>query len=153
MIGISPSILPCLMLRPFPPVPTLSISGTQSGSIQLPTATPGAPLLLAELVNIRLSSRSLFPSACFFARTQAVWSSLRISPSPGPVFAVPAFGAGIEYFVPRVLNWKFFLRWTCSVGVDEVAFGEESVTDARRSVGLPHDGQNFREESLQILYH
>lgn len=34
-----------------------------------------------------------------------------------------------------------------------MAFGEESVTDARRSVGLPHDGQNFREESLQILYH
>ena len=60
-------------------------------------------------------------------------------------------GAGIEYFVPRVLNWKFCLRWTWRVGVDEVAVGEERVTDARRRVGEPHEGQNLREESLQIL--
>ena len=74
-----------------------------------------------------------------------------MSPSPVPVFAEPGFGAGIEYFVPRVLNWKFCLRCTCNVGVDVVALGEDRVTDARRSVGFPHDGQNFRDESLQIL--
>lgn len=53
--------------------------------------------------------------------------------------------------VPRVLYWKFFLRWTWSVGVDEVAVGEERVTDARKSVEFPHEGQNLRELSLQIL--
>ena len=35
--------------------------------------------------------------------------------------------------------------------MDEVAVGEERVTDARRRVGEPHEGQNLREESLQIL--
>lgn len=105
MIGISPSIRPLLILRPLPPAPTLSISGTQSGSIQLPIAIPAAPLLLdAVALNILFSSFSLLPSAYLFARTHAVWSSLRMSPSPAPVLAVPGFGAGIEYFVPRVLN-------------------------------------------------
>lgn len=57
----------------------------------------------------------------------------------------------MEKIVPRVLYWKFFLRCTCRVGVDEVALGEESVTEARNSVGLPQEGQNFRDASLQIL--
>lgn len=33
----------------------------------------------------------------------------------------------------------------------EPAVGEEMVTEARKSVGFPHEGQNFFEESLQIL--
>ena len=36
IMGISPSIPLLLALRPLPPVPVLRISGTQSGSIQLP---------------------------------------------------------------------------------------------------------------------
>lgn len=72
-------------------------------------------------------------------------------PSPGPRFAEPGLGAGIEYFVPRVLNWKFFLRCTCIAGALTSASGEAIVTDALSSVGFPHEGQNFFELSLQIL--
>lgn len=36
-------------------------------------------------------------------------------------------------------------------GASAEAFGAAIVTDARRSVGLPHEGQNFFELSLQIL--
>lgn len=107
--GISPSIPALLILLPFPPAPTLNISGTQSGSIQLETTFPS---FSAAAFNNLFSSLSRLPSACFFARTQAVWSSRRIRPSPGPVFADPGLGAGIEYIVPRVLYWKFFLRCT-----------------------------------------
>lgn len=64
---------------------------------------------------------------------------------------MPGLGAGMAYFVPLVLNWKFFLRWTCSTGVDAVADGDDRVTEARIRVGFPHDGQNLRDASLQIL--
>ena len=36
-------------------------------------------------------------------------------------------------------------------GALAAAPGAETVMDARRSVGFPHDGQNFFELSLQIL--
>jgi len=68
-----------------------------------------------------------------------------MSPSPGPVFAEPDFGAGIEYFVPRIRYWKFGLRWTWSTGAFLAAFGAEIVTVARKSEGLPHEGQNLFE--------
>lgn len=61
------------------------------------------------------------------------------------------FGAGMEYMVPRLWYWKFFFRWIWTVG-GEVSLGEDVVVmDVRRRVGLPHDGQNFLEGSLQIL--
>lgn len=115
------------------------------------TTPAETPLRLAELFNIRFSSRSRLPSAIFFARIQADWSSRKIRPSPVPVFADPALGAGIENLVPRVLNWKFFFKCTCKAGVDELAVGDEIVTEARMRVGFPQDGQNFRDASLQIL--
>ena len=65
--------------------------------------------------------------------------------------AEPDFGAGMEYIVPRFLYWKFFFKWTWSAGADEFALGDETVTDARSSVGFPQEGQNLRELSLQIL--
>ena len=37
-------------------------------------------------------------------------------------------------------------------GASEEAEGDDIVTDARRSVGLPHEGQNFFDASLQILH-
>lgn len=94
--GMSPSNPRLLTLLPFPPAPALTISGTQSGSIQLPSTAPPAPVsprLAAP--SKRRSSRSLFPSARFFARCHASWSSRRMRPSPGPPFALPGFGAGI----------------------------------------------------------
>ena len=96
MTGISPSNPRLLTLLPFPPAPALTISGTQSGSIQLPNTAPPAPAsprLAAP--NKRRSSRSRLPSARFFARCHASWSSRRTRPSPGPLFALPGFGAGI----------------------------------------------------------
>ena len=36
-------------------------------------------------------------------------------------------------------------------GASDAAVGDERVTDARRRVGLPQEGQNFFELSLQIL--
>lgn len=134
---------------PSPPLPTLNISGAQSRSIHPDTTFPS--FAAAALRSLR-SSRSRFPSARFAARTHAVWSSRRMRPSPGPVFAEPGLGKGIEYIVPRVLNWKFFFRWTWRTGVSEFAFGEEMVTEARSSVGFPQLGQNLREVSLQILF-
>lgn len=72
IIGMSPSIPRFLIVLPFPPAPTLSISGTQSGSIQLLTTVPPSPLLDTAPFNILFSSLSLFPSASFLARIQAV---------------------------------------------------------------------------------
>lgn len=84
---------------PFPPVPTLNISGTQSGSIQLPIFTPVDPPDLAAsstLCKSFRSSRSFLPSTRFFARMYSAWSSRRISPSPFPALDDPGLGAGIE---------------------------------------------------------
>jgi len=147
---MSPSIREFFIVRPLPPDPMLMISGTQSGSIQLltpPLSTPRPSILFVS----RSSSRSRFPSALFFARTYSSWSSRRIKPVPGPVFADPALGEGIEYLVPRVLYWKLGLRWTCITGAFADASGAATVTDARSKVGFPHEGQNFFELSLHIL--
>lgn len=146
--GMSP---PARGDRPFPPVPTLSIPGIQSGSDQPPTLTPPSPPLSTRPLIMCCSSRSRFPSARFLARMYPSWSSRNIRPSPGPVFADPALGAGIEYFVPLTLYWKFVFRWTCIAGASGDASGDATVTDARISVGLPQDGQNCFELSLQIL--
>lgn len=147
IMGISPSIFELLTVRPFPPLPTLIISGTQSGSIQLLTPAPTLPStpLLTIPLNILASSRSRFPSASFLARIHSAWSSRNTSPSPGPVFADPCFGAGIEYFVPRRRYWKFGFKCTCITGASFAAPGAETVTVARRSEGFPQEGQNFFE--------
>ena len=133
MTGMSPSIPEALTVLPVPPAPTLTISGTQSGSIQL----------LA--FSILVSSFWRLLSARFFARTYSAWSSRRISPSPGPFFADPGVGAGMGYFVPRMRYWKFGLRWTWRTGASPAAFGADTVAVARRSEGLPHEGQNCLE--------
>ena len=147
---MSPSIREFLIVRPLPPDPMLMISGTQSGSIQLLTPLPSTPRPSMFFVN-RSSSRSRFPSALFLARTYSSWSSLRIKPVPGPVFADPALGEGIEYLVPRVLYWKLGFRCTFIMGAFVGASGAATVTDARSNVGFPHEGQNFFELSLHIL--
>lgn len=150
---MSPSIREFLIVRPLPPDPALLISGTQSGSTQL--LTP--PLLFTPRSNMPFvslsSSRSRFPSALFFARMYSSWSSRKIRPVPGPVFADPVLGEGMEYLVPRVLYWKLGLRCTCIVGEFEDAPGAATVTDARSKVGFPHEGQNLFELSLHNLKH
>lgn len=92
MTGISPR----WFVRPFPLGPAVSISGIQSGSIQLPITAPPSPPRASDPFNIFLSVLSRLLSDNFFADIQAVWSSLRISPSPDPVFDEPGFGDGIE---------------------------------------------------------
>lgn len=47
--------------------------------------------------------------------------------------------------MPRIRYWKFGLRWTWSTGASFAAFGADIVTVARKSEGLPHEGQNFFE--------
>ena len=74
-----------------------------------------------------------------------------MSPVPVPVLDVPGFGAGIEYFVPRVRYWKFFFKWTSMAGVEPSAVGEDAVTVVRNRAGFPQEGQNFFVEYLHIL--
>jgi len=57
---------------------------------------PPLPPLDKDPFSIFLSVLSRLLSASFFADIQAVWSSLKINPSPVPVLAEPGFGAGIE---------------------------------------------------------
>lgn len=74
-------------------------------------------------------------------------------PVPVPVFEEPGFGIGIEYFVPRSLYWKFFLRCICTLGFESGSLGSGAVVviDVRKRDGLPHEGQNFFDGSLQSL--
>ena len=72
-------------------------------------------------------------------------------PVPLPVFAVPGFGIGMEYFVPRVRYWKFDLRCIFTVGAPPGVVGAVVEMVVRSNEALPHEGQNFLEESLHIL--
>jgi hypothetical protein len=141
---------PCAACRL--PTPT-NISGTQSGSSHCPTFT--VPLLFGSAAA--LSNRSSSLASLFFSRFTAFiysdWSSLKMIPVPVPVFEEPVFGIGIGYFVPRSLYWKFFLRCICTIGFELGSLGSGAVVviDVRKSDGLPHEGQNFFDGSLQSL--
>lgn len=84
------------------------------------------------------------------------WSSARMSSLPHPFLpppltlaplplAVPWVGFGILYTLPRLLYWKFFLRYSWK-------FPEASVLhETRVKVACPQDGQNCFVVSLQTL--
>lgn len=142
---------PCAACR-FP-TPT-SMSGIQSGSSHCPTFTvPPPPLGSADAFSNRSSSLASFFFSRFAAFIYSDWSSLKTIPFPVPVFEEPVFGIGSEYFVPRSLYWKFFLRCICTLGLAEGSLGSGAVVviDVRRRDGLPHEGQNFFDGSLQSL--
>ena len=142
---------PCAACR-FP-TPT-NRSGIQSGSSHCPIFTvPQPPFGSADAFSNLSSSLSSLLLSRFTAFIYSDWSSLKIMPVPVPVFEEPAFGIGIEYFVPRSLYWKFFLRCICTFGLAEGSLGSGAVVviDVRKREGLPHDGQNFFDGSLQIL--
>src|SRR5258706_10494391 len=81
------------------------------------------------------------------------WAALNKIRSPVRVVAEPVFGIGSGYFVPRSLYWKFFLRCICTLGHEEGSVGSGAVVviDVRKRDGLPHEGQNFFDGSLQSL--
>lgn len=151
-------------LRPIPIVGTLcaacrfptptNMSGIQSGSSHCPTFTvPPPPFGSAAAFSNRSSSLASLFFSRFTAFIYSDWSSRKMIPVPVPVFEEPVFGIGIAYFVPRSLYWKFFLRCICTLGFELVSFGSGAVIviDVRRRDGLPHEGQNFFEGSLQSL--
>ena len=135
------------------PTPT-NISGIQSGSSHRPTFTvPPPPFGSAAAFSSRSSSLASLFFSRFTAFIYSDWSSLKTIPVPVPVFEEPAFGIGIEYFVPRSLYWKFFLRCTCTLGFASWPLGSGAVVviDVRKRDGFPHVGQNFFDGSLQSL--
>ena len=142
---------PCAACR-FP-TPT-NMSGIQSGSSHCPTFTvPPPPFGSAAALSNRSSSLSSLFLSRFTALIYSDWSSRKIMPVPVPVFEEPVFGIGSGYFVPRSLYWKFFLRCICTLGHEEGSVGSGAVVviDVRKRDGLPHEGQNFFDGSLQSL--